>query len=52
MAKYKLSRPTDIERALFCFHDNYFLNNNRGWKKYTDRTDYDEALRISRLLNL
>jgi hypothetical protein len=52
MINNKLSSPTDIERALFCFHNNFFLNDNKGWKTHTDKTDYNEALRISKFLKL
>ena len=33
LQEFKESNPSRVERALFAFHNNYFLNDNSGWKK-------------------
>ncbi len=45
--------PSRIERALFSFHNNYFLNNNEGWKKsFQIFNDKVEAERIAKVLRI
>lgn len=45
--------PSKIERALFSFHNNYFLNNNEGWKKSIQiLKDKGEAERIAKALKI
>ena len=50
IAEFGECDPFKIERALFAFHDNYFLNNNSGWKSNDEGRDYEEAIRLSKLL--
>lgn len=42
--------PSSVERALFAFHNNYFLNNNSGWRNKIENTDQSEALRLAKIL--
>lgn len=42
--------PSKVERALFAFHNLYFLNDNSGWKNKSESQDFDEALRIANIL--
>jgi len=42
--------PSNVERALFAFHNHYFLNDNSGWKNNIENHDYDEALRLAKTL--
>lgn len=44
------SNPSNVERALFAFHNHYFLNDNTGWKNNVKGHDYDEATRLATVL--
>lgn len=49
----KFSNPAEVERALFAFHSNYFLNNNSGWKaNIRIKTDEDVAKSIALRLGI
>lgn len=42
--------PHKVEKALFAFHNHYFLNNNSGWKNKKEFIDYKEAKKLSEIL--
>ena len=42
--------PTKIERALFAFHNHYFLNDNSGWKNRSEKKNFGEAQKLSEIL--
>ena len=45
--------PTMVERSLFAFHNNYFKNDNTGFKNnITNFTDCEEAVNIGRILGI
>ena len=48
--EFDCPNPNTIERALFAFHNHYFLNNNSNWKNNSQFNDYDEAKRLSKVL--
>ena len=48
--EFNESNPSKIERALFSFHNHYFLNDNSGWKNSYESKDYPEAVRLSKVL--
>jgi hypothetical protein len=48
--EFKDRNPSKIERALFAFHNFYFLNDNSNWKNKTESRDFTEANRIAKLL--
>ncbi len=39
--------PHNVERALFAFHNNYFLSNNEGWKNRKPKEDYETAVYLA-----
>jgi muramoyltetrapeptide carboxypeptidase LdcA involved in peptidoglycan recycling len=39
-----------VERALFAFHNYYFLNDNSKWKNKIEFYDYPEAERLAKVL--
>lgn len=49
---FNLNNPSQIERALFAFHNNYFLNDNKGWKRDESSEDYEIAKELSKKLFL
>ena len=50
LEEYNFSNPSNIERALFAFHNHYFLNDNSGWKNNIEGQDYAEALKLAKIL--
>lgn len=45
--EFKENDPSKVERALFAFHNFYFLNDNSGWKNEINFQDYNEAKKIA-----
>ena len=39
-------------RALFSFHNFYFLNDNNGWKNKNKFKDFKEAERLANYLSI
>ncbi|PKG59208.1 hypothetical protein [Shewanella sp. GutDb-MelDb] len=48
--EYNESSPIKVERALFAFHNHYFLNGNNGWKNKIQSKDFAEAQNIASVL--
>ncbi|MFD0798472.1 hypothetical protein ACFQZJ_13450 [Maribacter chungangensis] len=42
--------PSKVERALFAFHNFYFLNDNSGWKNRIEFEDFNQAKSLAELL--
>ena len=42
--------PSKVERALFAFHNHYFLNDNSGWKNKIKSQDFCEAENLANVL--
>ena len=48
--EYDEKNASYVERALFAFHNFYFLNDNSDWKNKIEFNDYNEASNIAKLL--
>jgi len=49
-AEFKEINPTKVERALFAFHNFYFLNDNSNWKNKNETENFEEAKRLANIL--
>ncbi len=47
LEKFNEDDPSKIERALFAFHNYYFLNDNSGWKNEVSGHNFPEANALS-----
>jgi len=43
LKEFNEDNPNKTERALFAFHNHYFLNDNSGWKNRLESKDFTEA---------
>lgn len=50
MKEFGESTPSMVERALFAFHNNYFLNDNSNWKNKTSHYDSHVATGLAKTL--
>lgn len=48
--EFNESSPSKVERALYAFHDHYFLNDNKGWKNKVKSNDFFEAKKLANVL--
>jgi len=49
----KLNHVTDVEKAMFAFHKNFFTNNNLGFKSnFKDKTDLNFAIELANKLDI
>ncbi len=49
----KLNHVTDVEKAMFAFHKNFFTNNNLGFKSnFKDKTDLNFAIELTNKLDI
>ena len=48
--EFNESNPSKIERALFAFHNFYFLNDNSNWKNRFEFADFNEAKKLAEKL--
>jgi len=52
LKEFNEDNPSKVERALFAFHNHYFLNDNSGWKDRTKSKNFTEASTLaSKLFN-
>ena len=45
--EFSVEEPSKVERALFAFHNHYFLNDNSGWKNRSENIDFTEAVNLA-----
>ena len=50
--EFQDKNPIKVERALFSFHNFYFLNDNNGWKNKNKFKDFKEAERLANDLSI
>jgi hypothetical protein len=47
---FNSKNPSKVEKALFSFHNFYFLNDNSGWKNQEESEDFEVAKELSKIL--
>jgi len=50
LEEFNKDNPSKVERALFAFHNHYFLNDNNGWKNKEESKDFTEASTLANKL--
>lgn len=50
LEEFNEDNPSKVERALFAFHNHYFLNDNNGWKNKGESKDFTEASTLANKL--